>query len=88
MVKDSRCLFVVQCDPYLLGELPFAVVQTSTMGDFTYAEKADMYYIYRRVNGNERAALRMYHADFLTDECQILLKQVRSTSTEMKLVGE
>ncbi|GFS73113.1 transposable element Tc1 transposase [Trichonephila clavipes] len=34
------------------------------MGDLTYAEKADMHYMYGRVKGNGRAALRMYHAQF------------------------
>ncbi|GFS88499.1 hypothetical protein TNCV_1461391 [Trichonephila clavipes] len=34
------------------------------MGDFTYAENIDMQYMYGRVNGNYRAALRIYHAQF------------------------
>ena len=34
------------------------------MVDFTYAEKADMHYMYNRANGKGRAALRMYHAQF------------------------
>lgn len=34
------------------------------MGDFTYAEKADMHYMYGRANGNGRAALRMYRAEY------------------------
>ncbi|GFY22108.1 hypothetical protein TNCV_3297521 [Trichonephila clavipes] len=34
------------------------------MEDLTYAEKANMYYMCGRANGNGRAALRMYHARF------------------------
>ena len=31
---------------------------------FTYAEKADMHYMYGCTNSNDRAALRLYHAQF------------------------
>ncbi|GFX80791.1 hypothetical protein TNCV_4695021 [Trichonephila clavipes] len=41
---------------------PFAIVLTSTNGDFMYAEKADLHYMYDHANGDGRAALRMYHA--------------------------
>ncbi|GFX24959.1 hypothetical protein TNCV_1278951 [Trichonephila clavipes] len=34
------------------------------MGDFMYAEYADMHYMYSSTNANGRAALRMYHAQF------------------------
>ncbi|GFY28602.1 uncharacterized protein TNCV_4150331 [Trichonephila clavipes] len=34
------------------------------MGDLTSAENADMHYMYGRVNGNDRAALQRYHAQF------------------------
>ncbi|GFW34655.1 hypothetical protein TNCV_952831 [Trichonephila clavipes] len=34
------------------------------MGHLTYAEKANMQYIYDRANGNGRPVLRMYHAQF------------------------
>lgn len=39
------------------------------MGDFAYADKADMhYYMYGIANGNDKAALQMYHRQFLIDE--------------------
>ncbi|GFS73170.1 uncharacterized protein TNCV_687201 [Trichonephila clavipes] len=34
------------------------------MGDLTYAKKTDMHYMYGRVKDNDRAALRMFHAQF------------------------
>ncbi|GFT01368.1 uncharacterized protein TNCV_3214991 [Trichonephila clavipes] len=34
------------------------------MGDFKYAEHANMLYMYERANGKDRATLRMYHAQF------------------------
>ncbi|GFT95087.1 uncharacterized protein TNCV_1473481 [Trichonephila clavipes] len=34
------------------------------MGAFTYAENVDMLYMYGRINGNGRDALRMYHTQF------------------------
>ncbi|GFU87823.1 hypothetical protein TNCV_963791 [Trichonephila clavipes] len=34
------------------------------MGDFTYAENSDMHYMYGRANGNNRAPLPKYHAQF------------------------
>ncbi|GFW30616.1 hypothetical protein TNCV_455541 [Trichonephila clavipes] len=34
------------------------------MEDFTYAENADMHYVYGRANGNGRAVIRMYHPQF------------------------
>ena len=30
------------------------------MGEFKYAEKADMHYMYSRANGNGRGGIRMY----------------------------
>ncbi|GFV55782.1 DUF4817 domain-containing protein [Trichonephila clavipes] len=33
------------------------------MGDFMYAERADMHYMYGTANGNNRAALRMQFPD-------------------------
>lgn len=66
------------------------------MGDFTYAEKADMHYMYGRANGNGRAALRMYRAEYpdrrmpdhriFNGYIVNFVKQVRSTSTDMTLV--
>ena len=59
------------------------------MVEFTQVKKAGMQYMCGRANGNGRAALRMYHAQFHIDECRIteffsgyivnLVKQVRST---------
>ncbi|GFV40886.1 hypothetical protein TNCV_1637701 [Trichonephila clavipes] len=43
------------------GKGPFAIMLTYTMGYFTYAENADMLYMYDHVNGNGRAALGIYH---------------------------
>ncbi|GFX18365.1 uncharacterized protein TNCV_4306661 [Trichonephila clavipes] len=37
---------------------------TSTMGDFTYPEKADMHHMYGCANCKGRAALQMYHTQF------------------------
>ena len=34
------------------------------MGDFTYAEKGDMHYMYGRANANGRATLRIYCVQF------------------------
>ncbi|PRD22515.1 UNVERIFIED_CONTAM: hypothetical protein NCL1_48906 [Trichonephila clavipes] len=34
------------------------------MGNLTYAKDADMHYMYGHVNGNGKAALRMYHVQF------------------------
>ena len=78
---------------------------TYTMGDFFYAEKANMHCIFRRANGSGTSALLNHHAQFLIDECCIteifsfyhrifriyiidLVKQIRSTSADMKLVCE
>ena len=47
-----------------VGRASFAVVLTCKMGDFTYAEKVDIHYMYWRANGNLRATLRMYHTQF------------------------
>ncbi|GFU66128.1 hypothetical protein TNCV_2858011 [Trichonephila clavipes] len=49
------------------------------MGDFTYAENADMHYIYGRANGNGRTALRMYHAQFSHRIFQWLYRQLHET---------
>ena len=64
------------------------------MRDFMFAEKAGKHYLYNRANGNGRAASH----SFLIDECRIteffsgyivnLVKQIRSTSPDMKLVDE
>ncbi|GFV50576.1 DUF4817 domain-containing protein [Trichonephila clavipes] len=37
---------------------------SQTVGDVTYAENAGMHCMYGHANGNGRAALRMYHAQF------------------------
>ncbi|GFW39739.1 uncharacterized protein TNCV_4522291 [Trichonephila clavipes] len=34
------------------------------MGDFTFVEKADMHYMHGHANGNDRAALQIYYAQF------------------------
>ncbi|GFX80571.1 hypothetical protein TNCV_498391 [Trichonephila clavipes] len=68
----------------------------SMMGDLTYAEKADMHYMYGRANGNGRTVRYdcITHS-FSIDECQIteffsgyIVKYVRSTSPDMMLVDE
>ncbi|GFW41978.1 hypothetical protein TNCV_6871 [Trichonephila clavipes] len=41
-----------------------AIHNCADVYDFTYAENADMHYLYIRADGNGRAALRMYHAQF------------------------
>ena len=61
-VEGSRCLAVVQHNASQQGKAPFAIALTSTMGDFTRAEKADVHYIYGHKNGNGRASIRMYHS--------------------------
>ncbi|GFX87467.1 hypothetical protein TNCV_1330021 [Trichonephila clavipes] len=65
---------------------------TSTIGDFMYAENADMYYMYGRANGNGSAAQRIecIKRSFLIDEAVIvnLVKHVRSVSPDMMLVNE
>ncbi len=66
------------------------------MGDFPYAEKADMHYMYGRANGNVRAELRMYQAQFpdrrMPDHSffQRLHRQLSETGSFhfMKLVDE
>ncbi|GFU85768.1 DUF4817 domain-containing protein [Trichonephila clavipes] len=52
--RSTRCISVGRS----------AIVLTSTMGDFTYTKNADMHYMYDRTNGNGRAALRTYLAQF------------------------
>ena len=53
--------------------------------------------MYGRANGSDRGAFRMYHAqfpdeywsvEFLSDYMTNLVKQVRSTSQDIKLVYE
>ncbi|GFV39081.1 hypothetical protein TNCV_4339691 [Trichonephila clavipes] len=66
------------------------------MGDLTFVKNAGIHYMYHRSNGNGRAALRIYHVQFLIDECRIteffngyivnFMKQVRSTSPGMMLI--
>ncbi|GFX35660.1 hypothetical protein TNCV_744531 [Trichonephila clavipes] len=63
-VGDSRCPAAIEHDISQLGEAPIAIVLASTMGDFTYTDNADMHYMYGSANGNGRAALRIYHAQF------------------------
>ncbi|GFV19150.1 hypothetical protein TNCV_3223681 [Trichonephila clavipes] len=64
------------------------------MGDFTYAEIADMHYMYGRANGNGRAALRRYHTQFSDPRMpdyrifQLHRIHVRSTLPDMMLVDE
>lgn len=68
------------------------------MGHFTYAEKADVDYIYVHTNENGRAALRMYHEPLSVDEHRIserfsgsiveFVKRVLSTSQDTKLVDQ
>ncbi|GFW11745.1 hypothetical protein TNCV_1082911 [Trichonephila clavipes] len=40
------------------------VKSVGPMGDLTYDENADMHYMYGCANGNHKAALQMYHAQF------------------------
>ncbi|GFY18109.1 hypothetical protein TNCV_2045181 [Trichonephila clavipes] len=54
----------------LRRQVPFAIVLKSMMGGITYAENADIHYMYVSANANGKVALRMYNS-FLTDECQI-----------------
>ena len=49
------------------------------MGDFTYAEKADMHYMYGRANGNGRAALRMYRAEYPDRRMPGIFERVRQS---------
>ncbi|GFX60459.1 hypothetical protein TNCV_1181781 [Trichonephila clavipes] len=97
-VKSRRRLSVVQHDASQYGKRLFAIVLTSTNGDFTLAEKVDMHYMYDRANGNGRVVLRMYHAQFpdrrMPDHRSFqrlhhqLREQVGSTSPDMMLVDE
>ncbi|GFV12793.1 hypothetical protein TNCV_2547281 [Trichonephila clavipes] len=52
--RSTRCISVGRS----------AIVLTSTMGDFTYTKNADMHYMCDCTNGNGRAALRTYLAQF------------------------
>ncbi|GFU53342.1 hypothetical protein TNCV_2953761 [Trichonephila clavipes] len=67
------------------GKVAFAIVLTSMMGDLTYAENGDRYHMYSRGNGNDRAALRMYPAQFPDQQMpdhrnfQWLHRQLRET---------
>ena len=66
------------------------------MGDYVYAEKADMHCMYGLANGSSGAALQIYPSQF--DECRIteffsryivsLVKEIRSTSPDVKMVDE
>ncbi|GFV90895.1 hypothetical protein TNCV_3616571 [Trichonephila clavipes] len=66
----------------------------STMGDFTYAENADMHYRYGSANGNGRADLRMHVVQFFDRRMpdhrifQRLHRQLRCTTPDMILVDE
>ncbi|GFV59879.1 hypothetical protein TNCV_4740071 [Trichonephila clavipes] len=58
---SRRCLTAVLRDASLKGKAPFEIVLTSTMENFTYAENADMHYMYDHANSKGKAALRMYY---------------------------
>ena len=60
----NRCQDAVQPDVSQQDKAPFSNVMTCTMVYFMFAEKANMHYMYGRSNGNGRATLRMYHAQF------------------------
>ncbi|GFT06200.1 hypothetical protein TNCV_1595961 [Trichonephila clavipes] len=67
------------------------------VGDLTYAVNADMHYMCGCANGNGRAALLMYHPQFLDHRMPdhiifhlfiVNVRHVRSTSPDMMLVNE
>ncbi|GFV99311.1 histone-lysine N-methyltransferase SETMAR [Trichonephila clavipes] len=66
LVGGSRCLAVIQHDASQYGKAPFAIVLTSTMGDFPYAENAD---IVRMVT--VELCYECITRSFLIDECRI-----------------
>ncbi|GFX37592.1 hypothetical protein TNCV_3201161 [Trichonephila clavipes] len=98
LVGGSRCLSTVQHDASQQGKAPFPNVLTSTVGDFTCAKNADTHYMHDCSNGNGRAVLRMYHAQFpdrrmphhrIFSGCIVsFVKHVRSTSPDLMLVDE
>ncbi|GFV60325.1 g_PROTEIN_RECEP_F2_3 domain-containing protein [Trichonephila clavipes] len=45
--------------------MPFTIVLMPRMGDFTYAEKTDMHYMYGRANGYDKVVLRIHLVQFL-----------------------
>ncbi|GFT51392.1 hypothetical protein TNCV_4955061 [Trichonephila clavipes] len=65
----------------------------AAMGDFTYAENADMHYMYDRATGHGKAALRMYHAQFPNRRMpdhrmfQRLHRQLRETQSSTRAVA-
>ncbi|GFT13026.1 hypothetical protein TNCV_431471 [Trichonephila clavipes] len=56
-IAGSRCLATIQNDASQLGKALFAIVPTSRMGDFAYAKKANVGYMFGSANGNGRVAL-------------------------------
>ncbi|GFY19256.1 hypothetical protein TNCV_4226201 [Trichonephila clavipes] len=69
------------------------------MGDLTYVENTNIQFMYDHVNGNGRAALRIYHAQFYERRMRShrsfqwlhivnFVKHVHSTSPAMMLVDK
>ncbi|GFV25061.1 hypothetical protein TNCV_885271 [Trichonephila clavipes] len=72
-------------DSKMMGKAQFEIVLTSTVGDLTHAENADMHYIKGHADGNGRAVLRIYHVKFPDQRVsnhrifQWLHRQIRET---------